>query len=90
MIDFDYYAPTQVVFGKDSESQIGSLVKHYGGSKVLLHYGGQSAQRSGLLDVVKASLAEMADKCCEFGARTVGALMPLHREDMVAIYRMAN
>lgn len=67
MIDFNYYAPTQVVFGKDSESQTGSLVKKYGGTKVLLHYGGQSAQRSGLLDVVKASLKDSGIEFVELG-----------------------
>ncbi len=56
MVDFNYYAPTQVVFGKESEKQTGKLVKQYGGTKVLLHYGGKSAERSGLLDVVCASL----------------------------------
>ncbi|MBR3101905.1 MAG: iron-containing alcohol dehydrogenase, partial [Muribaculaceae bacterium] len=52
MKDFQYYTPTQVVFGKDSEEQVARLVKHYGGTKVLVHYGGQSAIRSGLLDKV--------------------------------------
>lgn len=58
MKDFTYYAPTQVVFGKESESKVGRLVKQYGGTKVLVHYGGQSAIRSGLLDVVCKSLEE--------------------------------
>ena len=58
MIDFNYYAPTQVVFGKDSESKTGSLVKQYGGTKVLLHYGGQSAVKSGLLQKVEDQLRE--------------------------------
>ncbi|HPZ16485.1 MAG TPA: iron-containing alcohol dehydrogenase, partial [Sphaerochaeta sp.] len=53
---FQYYAPTEVVFGEDTESNVGSLVKKYGGTKVLLHYGSQSAKRSGLLDRIKASL----------------------------------
>ncbi len=56
MKDFNYYAPTQVVFGRESEKQTGRLVKQYGGTKVLLHYGGKSAERSGLLDAVCASL----------------------------------
>ncbi len=56
MQNFNYYAPTQVVFGKDAESQVGKLVKKYGGTKVLLHYGGKSAERSGLLDRVAKSL----------------------------------
>ena len=52
MRDFNYYAPTQVVFGKESEEQVALLVKNYGGTKVLVHYGGASAQRSGLLDKI--------------------------------------
>ena len=56
MKDINFYAPTEVVFGKESEKQISQLVRKYGGSKVLLHYGGQSARRSGLLDEVKAQL----------------------------------
>ena len=50
MKDFVYFAPTEVVFGKDSEERLPSLVKKYGGQKVLVHYGGGSAKRSGLLD----------------------------------------
>ena len=52
MKDFNYYAPTEVVFGKKSEEQVAALVKKYGGTKVLLHYGGKSAVKSGLLDKV--------------------------------------
>ena len=52
MKDFIYYAPTQVVFGALSEDKTGKLVKQYGGAKVLVHYGGQSAERSGLLDKI--------------------------------------
>ena len=52
MKDFNYYAPTEVVFGKNSEEQVAKLTSRYGGSKVLVHYGGQSALRSGLLDKV--------------------------------------
>ena len=52
MRDFNYYAPTEVVFGEHSEEQVAFLVKKYGGTKVLVHYGGQSAVRSGLLDKV--------------------------------------
>ncbi len=52
MKDFNYYAPTEVVFGKESEEQVAQLVKKYGGTKVLVHYGGKSAVRSGLLDKV--------------------------------------
>ncbi len=52
MKDFNYYAPTEVVFGKESEEQIPHLTSQYGGTKILIHYGGQSAVRSGLIDKV--------------------------------------
>ena len=56
MENFTFYSPTCFVFGKDSENQAGSLVKRFGGTKVLIHYGGGSVVRSGLLDRIKASL----------------------------------
>lgn len=56
MENFNFYSPTEFVFGKDRENEVGSLVKKYGGTKVLIHYGGGSAVRSGLIDRVKASL----------------------------------
>ena len=58
MKDFVYYAPTEVVFGKESEEKVALLIKKYGGSRVLVHFGGQSAKRSGLLDKVCALLEE--------------------------------
>lgn len=56
MDNFTFYSPTYFAFGKETENQVGELVKKYGGSKVLIHYGGGSVKRSGLLDRVKASL----------------------------------
>lgn len=50
MLNFQYYTPTKVVFGKGTETKVGSLVKKQGCKKVLVHYGGQSAKKSGLLD----------------------------------------
>jgi len=58
MKDFNYYAPTEVVFGEKSEEQVARLVKKYGGTKVLVHYGGQSAIRSGLLVKIIGLLQE--------------------------------
>ncbi|MBD5138235.1 MAG: iron-containing alcohol dehydrogenase [Ruminococcus sp.] len=57
MDNFNFYSPTEFVFGKGRESECGKYVKKYGGTKVLIHYGGGSVVRSGLLDRVKASLA---------------------------------
>ncbi len=56
MFNFNYYTPTKVIFGKDSEKQVGSLVKDTHCSKVLLHYGGGSVVCSGLLARIKESL----------------------------------
>ena len=56
MRDFNFYAPTEVIFGKQSEEQVARLVRHYGGTRVLVHFGGQSAKRSGLLDKIIALL----------------------------------
>ena len=56
MENFTFYSPTFFAFGKGSESDAGKYVKRFGGSKVLIHYGGGSVVRSGLLDRVKASL----------------------------------
>ena len=67
MFDFQYYTPTKVIFGKGAESQVGDLVKMYGGHSVLVHFGGQSAIRSGLLDRIKASLDAAGIKHVELG-----------------------
>lgn len=58
MENFIYYTPTKVVFGKDEEKNVGKLIKEFGGKRVLIHYGGGSAIRSGLIDKVKKSLSE--------------------------------
>ncbi len=56
MFHFNYYAPTQVVFGKDTEEKTGELVKTQNCKKVLIHYGSGSVKRTGLLDRVKQAL----------------------------------
>ena len=56
MDNFNFYSPTEFVFGKGTENNVGALVKKYGGTKVLVHYGTGSVIKSGLLDRVKASL----------------------------------
>ena len=67
MIDFDFWSPTYIAFGKGKESQTGELVRRFGGAKALLHYGGGSAVRSGLIDRVKASLSEVGVAFAELG-----------------------
>lgn len=56
MSSFTYYAPTKVVFGSGTADQAGALVKEQNPNKVLIHYGGQSAVKSGLIDRIKKSL----------------------------------
>lgn len=67
MDNFVFYSPTYFCFGKDTEQQAGALVRRFGGSKVLIHYGGGSVIRSGLLGRVKASLTEAAIPFVELG-----------------------
>ena len=67
MENFSFYAPTYFAFGKDTENQAGALVKRFGGQKVLLHYGGGSVIRSGLLARVKVSLEEEGLTYVELG-----------------------
>lgn len=56
MENFNFYSPTEFVFGRGRENECGAYVKKYGGSKVLIHYGSGSAVKSGLLGRVKESL----------------------------------
>lgn len=67
MENFNFYAPTYFAFGKDRENDCGELVKRFGGSKVLLHYGSGSVIRTGLLNRVKKSLDEAGLEYIELG-----------------------
>ena len=67
MNNFTFYSPTYFVFGKDQENHAGQYVKRFGGNKVLLHYGGGSVVRSGLLARVKASLEKEGISYVELG-----------------------
>lgn len=67
MENFEFYAPTCFVFGKDTESKAGEYVERFGGSKVLIHYGGGSVVRSGLLDRVRRSLEDKSIPYVELG-----------------------
>lgn len=56
MFNFKFYTPTKVVFGKDTESKVAELINEFGGKKVLIHYGGGSVIRSGLMQRVTDTL----------------------------------
>ena len=65
--DFNFYAPTRVVFGRQAEEQLPQLIRQNGGTRVLVHYGGGSAKRSGLLDKVFQMLQEAGIDYVELG-----------------------
>lgn len=67
MNNFNFYSPTEFVFGKDREVGCGDYVVKHGGSKVLLHYGSSSAKKSGLLDRVQKSLQNKGIPFVELG-----------------------
>ncbi|MBE6846314.1 MAG: iron-containing alcohol dehydrogenase [Ruminococcus sp.] len=56
MENFQFYSPTEFVFGIDTECETGRYVKKHGGTKLLLHYGSGSAVKSGLIERIKDSL----------------------------------
>ncbi|MBP5278783.1 MAG: iron-containing alcohol dehydrogenase [Prevotella sp.] len=80
MKDFNFYSPTQVVFGKQSEEQVATLIKKYGGTKVLVHYGGGSARRSGLLDKLIGLLQDAGISYIELGGVIPNPLLSKVRE----------
>ena len=56
MENFQYYTPTKIIFGRGAEVQTGQLAAEQGCKKVLVHYGGGSVVRSGLLERIYRSL----------------------------------
>ena len=70
MNDFTFYAPTYFAFGRKSEQAVGSLIRRFGGSKVLIHYGGGSIKQNGVYDKVTASLQQYDIPYLELGGVT--------------------
>lgn len=68
MNNFVYETPTKVYFGKDEELKVGKIVAEFNPKKVLIHYGGQSAKKSGLLDRVKKCLDDENIAYVELGS----------------------
>ncbi|NLO47020.1 MAG: iron-containing alcohol dehydrogenase [Clostridiales bacterium] len=58
MRDFTFYCPTEVLFGCDTELRTADAVKRYGGNRLLVVYGSESAEKSGLLDRICGTLEE--------------------------------
>lgn len=82
MMNFEYFTPTRVVFGKGTVDKVGELVKANGGTKVLIHYGGGSVKRTGLLDRVKAALDAAGVAHVELGGVVPNPRISLVREGL--------
>ncbi|MBR0301342.1 MAG: iron-containing alcohol dehydrogenase [Bacteroidales bacterium] len=67
MTDFHYFTPTEIAFGKSSEEKLTFLLKKHGAHNVLIHYGGGSAERSGLLGKIRLMLKNEGIPFCELG-----------------------
>lgn len=80
MNDFQFYAPTKIIFGRETERRVGSLVAEFPCKKVLLHYGSGSVKKTGLLDRVKASLREAGIPFVELGGVVPNPRLSLVRE----------
>ena len=87
--DFNFYAPTRVVFGKSSEEKIAELIMVYQPQKVLIHYGGGSAERSGLLAVVRNQLRQASLNFVELGGVVPNPLLSKVQEG-IALCRKEN
>ena len=87
--DFNFYAPTRVVFGKSSEEKIAELVMAYQPEKVLIHYGGGSAERSGLLDVVRNQFRQAGLNFVELGGVVPNPLLSKVQEG-IALCKKEN
>ena len=75
--DFNFYAPTRVVFGRESEEELPKLIRSNGGTRVLVHYGGGSARRSGLLDKVFRLLTDAGIAYVELGGVVPNPLLSM-------------
>jgi len=79
MKDFSFYSPIRIIFGKDSEENVGKETKKYG-EKVLLHYGGGSIKKTGLYDKVIRSLHKENIEVIELGGVKPNPRLSMVRE----------
>lgn len=67
MLNFTYYAPTKVHFGKDTHKEVGKIIREYGFKTIMMQYGQSSIKKSGLYDEVMQSLTQNGIKVIEMG-----------------------
>jgi len=77
MLNFEYYSPTKIVFGKDTEGRTAELVKECGGTRVLIVYGGNSVIKNGLLSKVEKNLADNKIEYLSIGGVVPNPLLPI-------------
>lgn len=82
MNNYEYCVPTRVLFGRDTHRQVGTVIKEYGYKKVLVHFGGGSVKKSGLLDQVTDSLKEQGIDFVLFGGVKPNPTLSLAMEGM--------
>jgi alcohol dehydrogenase YqhD (iron-dependent ADH family) len=82
MNNFEYCVPTRVLFGRDTHRQVGTVIKEYGFKKVLVHFGGGSVKKSGLLDQVTDSLKDQGIDFVLFGGVKPNPTLSLAKEGM--------
>ncbi len=80
MENFEFVSPTHFVFGQGAEEKVGPMLAERGAKKVLVHFGGQSAIRSGLIDRVCASLGAAGVECVKLGGVRPNPEITLVRE----------
>ena len=82
MNNFEFYSPAKVIFGRGVEAQVGQELLKWGAKKVLIHYGGGSVVRSGLLAKVEKSLEESGiTNLSRYRCRTLPAAGALLKEE---------
>lgn len=84
-----YYAPTNVLFGRNAEVELASQLNSFGAKNVLLVFGGSSARKSGLLDRVESNLEEAGIKFCELGGVQANPRISLARKG-IEMYTAGN
>lgn len=80
MLNFKFYAPTEVYFGRDVEKSVGEEINKRGFKKVLIHYGGGSIKKAGILDTITQSLDREGISWIEFGGVEPNPKIGLIRE----------
>lgn len=89
MENFEFYAPTRMIFGKGTHLQVGKLIREYGFKKVLVHFGGGSVKKSGLLDQIQTSLKAEGIAYVLFGGVQANPVLSMAREG-IALCRKEN